>query len=251
MVEGFRSRRLAACMSVALCIACNDEVELGQRQLDASEPLDTGARDGGQVDASEGGPDAASCPDTPCRLVLPQCGCEDGLSCHRAMPMSLVRSCVSAGTVPVGGTCTTSLDCSAGHACVLFGGPPGTCERWCESSSDCGGTPCLRLELDDGTGWCEASCDAVDGSGCPVPKTCHLVFGISLDGVEPLPLQVCAPPSGAVEGQSCAPDGFECGDGLFCEAGQCRVLCALPGGSCSSGVCTAFDPPIDSFGYCA
>ena len=124
--------------------------------------------------------------------TAPQCGCGPGQQCGVVDLNSGATGCIPSGPVPPYHQCGQDSDCQPGHGCVS-----GACAKFCESPTECGGSPCV----------------AVGNSGRDIPG--YRVCGRN-----------CHP---AIPGQP--PPGFEpCGPNLHCfqlSSGQ-GSLCAGP-----------------------
>jgi len=107
-----------------------------------------------------------ACPDTPCKLTTPQCGCPSGQECTIS---SYKVACKAGGTTQTGQPCTTQFQCAAGSLCL------GVCAKFCDVDADCAtqGGICA-LQLSDGTPTgsipnvtlCSNACSVTNNSGC-------------------------------------------------------------------------------------
>lgn len=147
--------------------------------LPIPNPADAGPDDAGIDAGVDAGVDAGTCAETPCRLLVPQCGCLAGQMCQRTVPGDVFRECVSEGATAAGEVCTDSLDCQAGHSCVFQGTGDGVCAAFCGSAADCPpSTECLELALmTEPIGSCSATCNPLDGSGCAGTLSCLFYRG--------------------------------------------------------------------------
>lgn len=166
----------------------------------------------GQRCTSTGCMGGSSCGESPCRLVLPQCGCSAGQAC---ILEGGARRCATAGTRTEGQACTAATDCAAGLACVNFSSGPTPiqmCSRVCAGDSDCsgGGSRCL-LGLADGTQLCTRACNPVRQTGCAPGLACA-VYG---DGGGGFVTDCAGPTGGGIDGASCL-DDTDCEAGYLC-----------------------------------
>jgi hypothetical protein len=208
-----------------------------------AENSSDGGRDGGRDGVMIDDDGALVCGESPCRLVLDQCGCGAGQACQRVGATTDERACIANGTAPADGACSLDLDCVAGHACV--GSGAGRCQRYCASDADCGqGLECAQLLEGVGIGFCGSTC-TLDG-GCLGADTCKVIFAFDFDASEPVAAPVCQPATGATTGTACS-NSLECAPGLICDpnATVCRPLCRFDGSlDCTSGACTLTVAPI-------
>lgn len=226
--------------------------------VDAGAEADTGVPDaaagdaGTPTDAGEPPVDAAVdaaipfCEEDPCKLVLPQCGCPEGEACQRTVFGQPTRECVPPGDVERDEPCSQSIQCVTGHTCVGIAPPDGICSRYCTASAECGApSECIFFAVPgEGIGACTAICDPVLDAGCPVGYGCHLITAQRVDDDAFVPVTICGPDTGDVEGEACAQicaPGFIClGDSL------CYELCVVGDAStCSDGAaaCASFASP--------
>lgn len=79
---------------------------------------------------------------SPCDLAHPvTTGCVAGATCLPVANTSTTDCYTTTGTKSVGQTCLGWSDCAPG----LFCSTTGVCARWCKTSSDCGGGPCVSF----------------------------------------------------------------------------------------------------------
>lgn len=257
-------------LSVVLCsvglacgrIAFDDRVDAGQvvdaQALgDAMAPDGQGA-DGGALDARaevdaapeldatvapDAPPDAAVCSESPCRLVVPQCGCPAELMCQRVGATSDVRGCIATGTLPPDALCSNDGQCVPGYACLTADGVTGRCHRYCAGDGDCSsGLACAKYIEGSTVGVCGSSCTLE--SGCPVGSACKVLLLVDLDSTEPVVAPTCTDQVGASAGAPCT-SSFDCAPGLFCDADVCRSLCPLAMTTpCTTGTCMPVIVPI-------
>lgn len=182
----------------------------------------------GSSSASSGGPTTTStsstssssggCPDTPCKLTSPQCGCAPGQQCTIS---SFARACQLAGATGLGQGCAGANSCAPGLLCV-GGGATGVCDLFCATDADCSVTGGIcALGLNDGMGGsipnatlCSASCDPTTSAGCAVGGTgCQI--GREQAG-QMRWLTYCASAGTKTKGQACNPMLSECAPTFGC-----------------------------------
>lgn len=120
---------------------------------------------GGSGGAGGEGGSAPVCGEVPCKLTLPQCGCDAGEACQFA---GGARSCAPEGDKALSEACAD--DCVAGHQCLgnsQFDTPP-ICTKWCETDDDCSGPGalCLFTITGETSKLCSINCDPVSNAGC-------------------------------------------------------------------------------------
>lgn len=208
---------------------------------DAGLPMDAGGSDAGELDA---GP---MCAESPCTLVLPQCGCADGEGCYLD---GTGRSCQTAGRVGAGVRCAGSSSCQPGHICVGSRGIS-FCHPVCDDEGDCVGNGSLcTLRVNDGMGgtipnltMCSVACDPTSVLGCPTGSGCHPQQ--EADGAMRF-YSHCQPAGLGFEGAPCTAS-FDCRAGLSCinSGGMfCRQYCAVGRTICPTGrTCMGFGTP--------
>jgi len=193
-----------------------------------------------------GVPDTGMCPDSPCRLQAPQCGCADGLSCQDSGD----PRCLPAGPGAPGEGCLTSSDCNGGMTCWgILPLPGGTCQPYCSADDECPDTFCLGPPLAP-AGVCLIGCDPVAQVGCPTGQSCGLTFGLSHEGGPDQASTTCGTVGSAPEGTVCTGMPTICGIGLGCANGSCARICRVGSDSdCAGGqVCGVGDPPFIAAG---
>lgn len=189
-----------------------------------------------------------ACPDSPCRIVTPQCGCAGGQSCYL---VGGARACLTTGTTAVGANCA-STTCVPGAICVNIassGASVPICRRVCTSDAGCPDGPgdlCLGGIMSTSDRLCTVNCDPATQTGCTAGSGCSF-FTESVDAMRTL--TDCVAPLGA-GGQ-----GATCADDSGCQAGfacintgavmQCLHWCRRPGGTeCGFGEsCLSLGPP--------
>lgn len=201
----------------------------------AASSASSSASSASSASSSSGG----VCPDMPCKLVSPQCGCTAGQMC--TIDGTGTRMCATAGTVAIGQTCGTGNNCAPGGLCtssassMIF-----TCSKFCSIDTDC--TPPSGLcvvKLSDGSGGqipgvalCSESCDPIANTGCPVAGTsCQLLKEST--GQKRLYTQCTASGSGT-QGASCT-NNLNCAPTYGCfntGTSQCVKYCKIGGAAC-------------------
>lgn len=188
-----------------------------------------------------------SCPDSPCRLVTPQCGCAAGQSCYL---VGGTRACLTTGSTPVGSNCA-STTCVAGAICVNIassGASVPICRRVCTSDASCSdgaGDLCLGGIMGTTDELCTVDCDPATQVGCSADSACTF-FTESMGAMRTL--TDCVAPAGAGGQEAACADDSACQRGFACiNAGtmQCLRWCRRPAGSeCGVGEsCLGLGPP--------
>lgn len=191
------------------------------------------------------------CEDSPCKLVSPQCGCEDGDMC--AINGSGDRTCHKPGLLALDEVCVGLYACAAGALCVNASTTKSLCAPYCDEDSQCGGGLCV-LELNDPDDpsqvlpdikLCSNHCDPVSGSGCPsVPGIgCHIYR--EPDG-QMRPFTLCAGAGTNTQNAACV-DNEDCAPGLACfsfddGSTACLQYCNVDNPAC--GLCAELNPPF-------
>ena len=209
---------------------------------------------------------ASMCTESPCRLVSPQCGCGTGQAC---VLNGAVRACTTAGTTPVGSTCSGAFSCVPGAVCLNVSQdaavPTNTCNRYCETDADCGGGLCFYT-LDDGAGGsipdvtvCTTACDPAARTGCPSGTACT-IYRESTGSMRFF--TDCTAPVGTGTQYASCTDETDCASGFGCigTPGECLRWCDGVGfsgslGGCPTGLtCYGFTTPITvggtTYGVC-
>lgn len=198
----------------------------------------------------------ASCSDSPCRLLSPQCGCATGQACY---PQGATRVCATSGAGTTGALCTSNSSCAASYACLNVaesGTPTSLCTHVCASDADCGGGLCI-IRLDDGTGaavpgltLCTHPCNAATNLGCAAGTTC--TFFSETAGAMRTFTDCTAPTTGTGEDMSCVTTAPTCSPDRYCvDTGDglgpaCHHWCnTATGAGCTIGhSCLSFSTPI-------
>lgn len=202
------------------------------------------------------------CGEDPCKLVSPQCGCDDDQHC--TVDGQGARFCAKPGSSKVGETCSEGAkDCAGAAICVGVASDLHVCAAFCSTDSDCNdGGLCIR-RLSNGMGGnlsgvtlCTDGCDPASLTGCPAPGTaCALLR--ETDGAQRWYGQCLVPPVTSHEGDDCS--ATPCGPGFACITGDgqmtCQVLCQVGGGACDAPkACTSFQTPVSigstEYGVC-
>jgi hypothetical protein len=198
---------------------------------------------GGIGGAGTGG----ECPEEPCKLVLPQCGCPPGYACKPLQDGNdVVLACIEPGPAGLGELCHNGSECTTGYGCwgMNTGGPfVGACTPYCYTDADCPPlTHCLGGYI------CFQNCDPVLQTGCP--STLHCVIGFSQD--DTIAGGTCSPFGTGQQGDACTT--FSCKKGHFCISGSCHQFCRLGEDDCIIGNCTPITPEAEfngvSYGAC-
>jgi hypothetical protein len=220
--------------------------------LDARVAAAVAADDADVRDATsaEAGP---ACPERPCRLVEPQCGCAEPLACQ--YDDAFMVACLPAGDVPPGGHCVSDRDCVRGHTCLYLEGdtPNGVCAPFCIGTTRCGALSiCVPFVVGGRTlpaGACSPVCDPLARTGCATPLACDVA-------VEPMSgagFTYCRAAGASAPGDTCGAPS-DCAAGTTCIAGSCKALCVLGGPCVAGGTCAPVMPPITigsrSYGIC-
>jgi len=214
-------------------------------RVDGCVTLGDGGLDAGPVDA--GLADAGFCPEDPCRLVAPQCGCPAGEMCSRAA----APRCIPEGSANEGEPCARDEDCAAGLTCPTNGA---TCRPYCDDDAICDGARCVEPTSGAAVGLCTHVCDARDGSGCTAGGGCYLSAFTAVETGATIIDTVCLVPGTAGEGEPC-PTFTECRPGFACADDVCRQVCDLDAPSCAVGRCNELTPRTTirgvRYGVCA
>ncbi len=171
----------------------------------------------------------------------PAVGCEDGQRCTvLSADTTAVTACVPAGSVPVGGDCSTE-ECAPGAMCVKTG-PSYVCRAYCDGGADCGSSAqhcAWPWSSVPEVGLCTDGCDPVQQTGCGTDQGCY--FMDPADGSTD-----CFPEGTLPEGADCSALVDFCLPGLDCvlEPGSapdfqyfCRAFCDADH-PCPTGTCT-------------
>lgn len=187
------------------------------------------------------------CPEDPCRLTPPQCGCGFDEKCSVGADGP---ECVQDGTIDGGEQCLGS-GCQAGYVCAGFVAPPETCHQFCDDDGDCqgpGGVCALELTIGGTTEYtitlCSENCDPIANTGCVVPG---MRCDVALDeGPPERHFTLCLPAGDGGQQEPCT--GLEdCAVGLSCftvnSESVCVTWCDRSDPQCPVGSCYPTDPP--------
>jgi len=186
--------------------------------------VDTGVPDAPDPDT---GADGAMCPETPCRLVPPQCGCGVDEACmYEGGPV-----CRPAGDGAAGTACADHAACAVGLGCTRGSSAEGVCSPFCITNADCaGGSVCIRAAgLPDSIGVCSVRCDPLANTGCPAGLGCHAVGGLQVEDGALALITSCGPATGPATGAACT---IFCEPRNLCIGDICEEICLFPGGAC-------------------
>jgi hypothetical protein len=185
-------------------------------------------------------PDLPPCDESPCRLVLPQCGCPKGKACLRLATNQLI--CGEAGNVAPYQPCVGAEDCVAGHTCwVVSPSPQGVCTPYCKTTAECGNTLPVCL-LGPTYGVCLPGCDPV-GQNCAGGMACILTNGTDAFGVSHAGTS-CAQAGSGQPGDSCT-SVTHCAAGMQCIGQKCHAICQVGGAKCAANkTCAKLTPAM-------
>lgn len=195
----------------------------------------------------------SGCSESPCKLTLPQCGCDQD---HQCSIVGAERECVPKGGVAIGEPCNGSV-CEPGAACLGLGADA-RCAKFCSSDADCEGPGgACALTTGDGMGmelegvkFCTENCDpatstgcaSLPGSGCQLyPDAGGTKYFTRCEAAGAETLGACNANS------ECAPS-FTC-------ATECYAYCVIGGQACPGLMgCLGLSPPAilngDEYGIC-
>jgi hypothetical protein len=149
--------------------------------------------------------------------------------------------------------CVSDADCAAGLWCDHGAH---VCKRVCDDVGDCAdnATQCLPAQAGGGgsipgLSVCVANCNPMS-AGCAIHATCVYLGNP--------PLFDCVASLDYADGDGCTLDS-DCGTGLTCRSGKCRLWCNTPGqvdAWCKTFVwCCSIDPAPSfggtALGYCS
>ncbi|MFO0618433.1 MAG: hypothetical protein U0414_37915 [Polyangiaceae bacterium] len=202
-----------------------------------------------------------NCPEQPCKLTSPQCGCTADRQC--SLDANNDRTCILEGSAPVGASCGTGNQCVPGSMCLGPAVGALSCLEFCDMDNDCTGPGGIcYFTLDDGSGGavpgvklCTQNCDPTNNSGCAAGLGCQAVR----DTMTMQTFTFCPKAGTGGDGASCATNGFaDCkpGFGCFTSNGSdvCLQWCKV-GGSCPNALTcySLLDPLIigsTEYGVC-
>jgi hypothetical protein len=189
-----------------------------------------------------------------------ECGCSKPEKCTVIDPKTGESQCLSAGTTPDYGACSSTTDCADGSWCELS---TSVCEPIC--SSTCTGGTCVHAaQATTGTATipgldvCSASCDLVSASPCGAGATCVNLTDSNGDTVGSECIMSAMIPLGmpCALASDCAA-GMVCTEDLTDDNTECSLWCSADEDPCpDNGLsCKYFeDPSVDldghDYGYC-
>jgi len=201
-------------LALAIFVSAGCALASGCAQSDPVAPGSggggTGGAGGGETNAPASTTTGNDCSEEPCKLVSPQCGCDDGFGC--TLNAEGERVCLAAGAVAPGQACSATALCSAGSVCVGYGEGLYACASFCEDDTSCDapGGKCIVPLVGSEVLLCSEDCDLISSAGCSVAG---LSCQFNLAGVAPYTL--------------CAPSGTQPAQGTCLETSEC-----LPGHAC-------------------
>jgi hypothetical protein len=216
---------------------------------DAGNGFDAGPRDSGPIDTGvDSGP---VCAESPCRLLLPQCGCSTGQSCY--VDSAGGRFCATTGTRNEGDSCVNDSACDPGLTCG--GEPQGGCWRLCDDDTDCmGAGSYCNIDFPVGDRVCSRSCTPTTNVGCPSGWAC------AIGGNSSRWYTHCRELTGTLGDWQPCPTGSDtdCRAGTFCAMAPsggmyCYPYCTTTGSECpSASSCYPNGAVIGgvTYGYC-
>ncbi len=201
------------------------------------------------------------CSESPCKLTLPQCGCDAGEQCSVD---ANGRACIPEGDTNWGQICT-GLECGPGLLCLLTTPTVSTCGKFCAKDADCAapGGLCL-LTLNDGAGgeipnvkMCTDNCNPSTNTGCATGG-CQILR--EQDGLMRF-LTLCGESGPGTQGAPCV-DNTDCAPTFGCfndgTSDICLKWCNVAAPNCP-GLTTCLeatingDPPVlgnTQYGVC-
>ncbi len=176
------------------------------------------------------------CEEDPCKIFVPQCGCEVGESC--SIDGLGGRICVTAGVVPPGGACSATAFCRPGSVCINAGSGVQLCAEFCTTDEDCvapGGKCDVVIGSNTNEPMCTENCELIASSGCDLAGTsCQLI--VTDEGV---PGTQCRGAGAGVAGDGCTTAG-DCAPQFTCSGGSCLQWCNVALPDCpNDGICAA------------
>jgi hypothetical protein len=199
------------------------------------------------------------CPESPCGLVSPQCGCKEGFGCYFDVGG---RDCLVEGAGQEADACSTANDCDPGLSCLSIGMDQGEvvtrCLRACDSDEICmggAGSICALTANSGGSNadFCSLACDPLTSSGCLGESACRLFQ--EPDGSA---YTHCQAPVGSGNFGSFCNDESDCQAGHGCfDAGagnQCLEYCVTNEDCSGPTLCSPFSPAVQiggvEYGVC-
>lgn len=191
-----------------------------------------------------------NCPEQPCKLIAPQCGCNPGRQC--TIGTSGERECIVAGTAPVGATCGAE-ECVPGSMCLGPAANALSCLEFCDADNDCTGPGGIcYFTIDDGNGGavpgaklCTTNCDPTTNSGCASGLGCQAVRDMTIVD----PFTFCAEAGTGGDTAPCAGGFADCAPtfGCFTQNGSniCLKWCKVGVTACGGGLtCQSLAEPM-------
>jgi hypothetical protein len=198
------------------------------------------------------GGEPPACSEEPCKLVLPQCGCDEGTT-QCQIDQAGVRSCVPEGTSEPGTFCTQ--DCTPGYTCLNNGGTglASVCHKFCATDVDCPapGGLCINPVAGGAAKACSQNCDPVTDTGCKENEP-SLKCDIAQELAPPNRwLTRCVNAGAGVQDSVCTSIN-QCAPGHGCigvdmePENHCLRWCNLGAPNCPGGthMCVGFTTPI-------
>ena len=191
-----------------------------------------------------------NCPEQPCKLIAPQCGCTPERQC--SIGGTGERECILKGTAAIGASCGAE-ECVPGAMCLGPSANALSCLEFCDGDEDCTGPGGICFfTIDDGNGGsvpdaklCTPNCDPSTNTGCAAGLGCQA--GTSMTMVN---FTLCAQAGAGGDGASCATNGSaDCAPTFGCFTlgtnDICLKWCKNIGGSCGGGLtCQSLSEPL-------
>jgi hypothetical protein len=132
-----------------------------------------GSGSGGEETSPASNTTGNDCVEQPCKLIAPQCGCDEGFGC--TLDAQGDRVCLAAGAVAPGGACSATDLCAPGSVCAGAGEGLYACATFCESDDACEapGGKCIVPLGDSEVLLCSESCNLLSNEGCLTGLACR------------------------------------------------------------------------------